>query len=263
MGFLGILFIGKAQDKGLRKTDGEFNTSSNNPNFVRFNFLALLAGKVSIEYERLLSERIGLGVSLSVKPKSDLTFKSTIIDIVNDQELNTLMNNFKTSSTSITPELRIYFSNRGHARGFYMAPFLQYSNFKFDVPYDFDVYVESNGEVYFERQEQISLQGNMHAYTAGISLGFNFRLSKNMYLDWRIFGPSYGMTTGNLKGNMFLDSDEQKGLDIGLRSLKSSLHDLPLKIEMDYSVDHNGASLDVRKSPWAGIRSGLSIAYKF
>ena len=236
--------------------------SLENPNFVKLNVMALAGGKFSLEYERVLTKRIGVAVAFNLRPEKGLPFSSKIMDLVDDDEVNSLLDGMKSSSIGFAPEVKFYLSKKGYGRGFYLAPFVKYAKFDYSAPYNFNYYFEENG--YSEqRNETIPLSGDLTTVTAGLSAGVNFKLSNRIFLDWRIIGPGYGLSKGTLGGDITLNQYEQDGLREQLGDLKESLNDLPLKFKMDYKVDGNGADITLNKSPWANIRSGLSISYKF
>ena len=235
-----------------------------NPNALKLNVISLATGKVSAEYERFLTNRISAGIAVTLKGKSGIPFKSSVTDLLEDEDqLVSLISGFKSSTTSFTPEVRFYTSGRGVGRGFYVAPYVKYAKFDFTAPYQFDVEIDAAGQTVYDRKEEIPLKGDLTSVTAGLSLGVNFKLAKKVYLDWRFFGPGYGTAKGGFAGQMALNSDEQDGLKEGLSELKTNLEDLPVKIKMDYTVNGEGADITINKSPWANIRSGLSIAYRF
>ena len=154
-------------------------------------------------------------------------------------------------------------ADRGTFRGLYLAPFLKYTSFGASIPYDFDVNVEYQGTQVYERTETIPLDANLSSFTAGVSVGINFQVSRNLYLDWRIIGPGFGIASGDVSGSTTLNEEEQRALRESLEEFKTDLNDLPLSIKIDYDVRADGADIDVKKSPWANVRSGLSIAYRF
>ncbi|WP_160067318.1 hypothetical protein [Sphingobacterium bovisgrunnientis] len=107
----------------------EIENTLEQPNFVKLNLLPLLGGKISVEYERVLSEKFAVGVALNLRPESELPFKSRIMDIVDDAEVNSLLDGMKSSSTAIVPEFKYYLSKKGYGQGFYLAPYVKYAKF--------------------------------------------------------------------------------------------------------------------------------------
>lgn len=255
-----ILLCGLSLSTQAQTADSITNDGKN---LVKFNAMSLIGGKISFEYERLLTNKIAVGTAISLRPNKGLPFASTVKDLVDDEDLNTLINGFSTSNYSITPEVRFYTSSKGPFRGFYIAPYVKYASYSASMPFDFDVDVDYEDTDIYSRTETIPLKGDVTAFTAGLSLGVNFKLSDSFFLDWRIFGPGYGTAKGDISGRMALDADEQAELRESLADLKESLEDLPLAIKIDYNVNSEGANINVQRSPWAGIRTGLSVAYRF
>lgn len=232
-------------------------------NMVKFNVLPLFGGKFAFEYERMLTDRISIGASLSFRPEQGVPFRSVVESFVDDEDLEDLVNDLKSSNVSFTPEVRFYMANRGAFRGLYVAPFLKYTSYGASLPYDYHVDVQYEGEEIYSRTETIPLDASLSSFTAGVSLGIHYQLSKDFYLDWRIIGPGFGFATGDVSGSTTLNAEEQQALRESLDDLKTDLNDLPLSIKIDYEVRPDGASMDVKNSPWANIRSGLSVGYRF
>lgn len=249
------VLVAQAQTTSVNEREGR--------NLLKVNMLTLVGGKFSLEYERLLTDRITVGAAISLRPDKGLPFTSTVKRIVDDEDINTLIDGFSSSNFSITPELRFYTSERGPFRGFYVAPYVKYASYATSLPYEFDVTVDYEGIELYNRKETIPLQGDIRSFTAGLSFGVNFKLARHIHLDWRILGPGYGSAKGDISGRLALNAQEQTALRESLADLKTDLADLPLGIEIDYDVHQDGAEIKVLRSPWAGIRSGLSIAYRF
>ncbi|WP_140937444.1 DUF3575 domain-containing protein [Sphingobacterium lumbrici] len=248
-----LLVLSNSQAQTIPSTENE------SLNMVKFNAMSLFGGKFSFEYERMLTNRIAAAAAISIRPNKGLPFRSTIKNFADDEELNQLIDEFSSSNFSITPEVRFYTSKRGPFRGFYIAPYVKYASYGASLPLDFDI--EETG--IYSRTETIPLKGDLTSFTAGVSCGVNFKLSRNIHLDWRIMGPGYGSAKGSVSGKMALDADEQSALRESLADLKTDMEDLPLSVKIDYDVNADGANIKVLRSPWAGIRSGLSIAYRF
>lgn len=123
--------------------------------------------------------------------------------------------------------------------------------------------IEYEGSPVYSRTETIPLHGDIRSFTAGVSVGFNFKLKDQFYLDWRIVGPGYGTARGDVSGRMTLDNNEQVALRESLDKLRSTLEDLPLSVKTEHHVHSEGADVTINRSPWAAIRTGLSIGYRF
>jgi hypothetical protein len=253
--FLSAPMIVKAQNSAASDGRGD--------NMAKFNVLALVSGKFAFEYERRLTDRISLGAGVSFRPDKGVPFRSMVESFVDDEDLEDLVNDLTTSNFSFTPELRFYMNDRGTFNGLYVAPYLKYTNYGAGFPFDFDVNVEYEGNEVYSRTETIPLDADFSSFTAGVALGINFELTDNLYLDWRIIGPGFGFAGGDISGSTTLNAEEQASLRESLEDLRTDLSDLPLSIKIDYDVRSDGADIDVKRSPWADIRSGLSIAYRF
>jgi hypothetical protein len=239
---------------GLSQTSNaqnEVNPVQEGKNLVKWNVGALLLKNFSFQYERAISKKISVAAGLRFAPKSNLPFKSRLESAIDDDDTWESIKDFKTGNFAITPEIRFYLGKKVF-RGFYVAPFVRYSNYTAEVPYTFDV--EAFGTT---RTETMPLSGDVTALTGGLLFGAQWKLSKLVYLDWWILGPNYGTSSGNISGKKTLNSDEQQAL----RESLEDLSDLPL-VKTKYTVDGEGAKVDF-DGPWAGLRAGLSVGFRF
>lgn len=220
-------------------------------NLVKWNAGALLFKNFSFQYERAVAKKISVAVGLRFAPKSGVPFPSLLEDLIDDEDAWNSIRDFKTGNFAITPEVRFYLG-QGVFKGFYVAPFVRYATYAADVPYTFDI--EAGGTT---RTETMPLSGNVNTFTGGVLFGAQWKLSKLVYLDWWILGPNYGTSSGNISGKKNLSSEEQDAL----RDALTDLDDLPL-VKTKYTVNSEGAKVDF-DGPWAGLRSGLSIGFRF
>ncbi|MNL11943.1 hypothetical protein D3C87_1327990 [compost metagenome] len=220
-------------------------------NLVKWNVGALLFKNFSFQYERAVAKKISVAVGVRLAPKSGVPFPSLVKDLIDDDETWNSIKDFKTGNFAITPEVRFYMG-QGVFKGFYVAPFVRYATYSADVPYTFDI--EAGGT---SRTETMPLSGNVNTFTGGVLFGAQWKLSKLVYLDWWILGPNYGTSSGNISGKKNLSSEEQDAL----RDALTDLDDLPL-VKTKYTVNSEGAKVDF-DGPWAGLRSGLSIGFRF
>lgn len=217
---------------------------------IKMNVAAIAFKSYSFQYEYALGKKISLALGYRFMPKSDVPFKSTINSLVDDEQTKTTIDNFKTSNFAITPEVRFYLG-KGVFNGFYVAPFLRYAKYNAEGPFDFQIEELNTTETMF-------FKGSVNTYTAGVLLGAQWKLSKLVYLDWWILGPSYGGSKGSLKGERDLNPLEQQELR---EQIGDFVDDLPI-VKATSSVDARGANIDF-KGPWAGLRAGLNIGFRF
>jgi len=166
--------------------------------------------------------------------------------MINDPATDKQLDQFETSNTAITPEIRFYLGKRA-MRGFYLAPFARYSTYQASLPFEFNV----NGTT-----QTMPLSGKLNTLTGGLLIGAQWKLGGRVYLDWWMLGPQYGSADGKLDGKRSLSADEQRELRLELQDLQ-----IPFA-ETTTTVDANGARLDI-KGPWAGVRAGLNLGIRF
>jgi hypothetical protein len=224
----------------------------NQQNIIKLNVAALFVKNFSIQYEHALGSRTSFALGMRFMPKSGLPIKSLIEDITDDPGTWRNAKNLRTGNFSLTPEIRYYLGN-GVFQGFYLAPFVKYTNYTAALPFEFDVTNPLTNEV---TTQMIPLEGSVHTYTAGLLIGAQWQLSKVLSLDWWILGPNYGASNGHVTGQKALNVYEQQYLRNELENL-----DPPLT-KTSYTVDENGTAVDF-KGGWAGVRAGLSVGIRF
>lgn len=229
LGILGISGV-KAQEK---------------TNLIKLNLLPLSVGNIALEYERSLGEGLSLNGTLSLRPKDQLPFRSWWESAIDDDY--NILGDAKLGAFSITPEIRFYIGHNDSFKGFYLAPFVKYSNYTLTTTLTVDEP---------EYQKKVPISGSLNAFTAGVAIGSQWRLAEDLYLDWRIIGPHYGFNNGTFEGKVELNADEQ-------REIKKQLHDFDVDIlRLKKEVDADGVTMTTQ-GPFAGIRTSLSVGYRF
>lgn len=239
------VFIGFSQ---TADSNDDFMTKNNN---VKISLTSLAFKNVQFQYERILTKRIGVVVGYSFISKGSVPFKSQINDLVSDDpDTKDMFNNAQLGYSAITPEVRFYLG-KGYGKGFYIAPF--YRHLKYDIS---DVNFTFSSDL--GPQEDIDMGGKLTANTFGLQFGAQFNLGKNIILDWWIAGPHYGTSKGDFAGvtDRTLTPFEQAELQKELDNI-----DLPIG-DIEAKANANGATIKI-SGPWAGIRSGLSLGYRF
>lgn len=234
---LAVLFFGIFAISGLKAQE--------KPNLIKLNLLPLAVGNVAIEYERPIQERISLNGTLSWWPTSGLPLKS-LWDSAIEDEYN-ILGNARLGAFSLAPEVRFYLGRKGAPRGFYLAPFLKYSNYRLSTTITVDQP---------EYQRSVTLSGALNAFTVGAAIGSQWRLSEAIYLDWRIIGPNYGFNNGQFDGKTPLNANEQK-------EIQKQLDDFDIEVlKLKKEVNADGVSIRTT-GPFGGFRTALSVGYRF
>lgn len=219
-------------------------------NLVKFNFSSLALGNFQFQYERALNRTFSLSLSYGFVPEGAVPYMETIEDQIDDEDLVNAINDATVSYNAITPEVRIYLG-KGYGKGFYFAPFYRYSKYNFkniDVTYAGESFVN----------QEMSFNGDLNGNSFGLMLGTQFNLGNRLILDWWIMGPHYGTSEGQLAGisDEPLTAFEQESLRMELEDLE-----IPL-VDTEYDVTEDGATISLN-GPWAGIRAGFSLGYRF
>lgn len=219
-------------------------------NSVKFNFTSLAFKNFQFQYERVLNKTFSVALSYAFIPDGDIPLKNTVERYADDPDLMTIINDAQLNYTSFTPEIRIYLG-KGYGKGFYVAPFFRSSKFNFkEVNFEYDT---DGGGTDF-----LTAQGTIKSNSFGLLLGAQFNLGKSFVLDWWIVGPHYGSSDGDISGvtTETLSQTEQQNLEDTLNDI-----DIPL-VDTEVEVFENGANLLI-DGPWAGIRAGLSLGFRF
>ena len=219
----------------------------NQKNLVKLNLLAFTFKSITVQYEREITRKTTVGLTLRAMPNSSLPFRSSIKKLINDPNTESQVDNFKTSNFAFMPEIRFYLGRKGAYHGFYIAPFFSYAHYTGNLPY---TYTDSGVN------KTIPLSGGNNTITGGLMFGAQWQLGKSFYLDWWMLGPHYGSSNGSISGKKSLSSSEQYALKSALDGIS-----IPL-LTTTNSVDANGATVYF-KGPWAGVRSGLCIGFRF
>jgi hypothetical protein len=244
-----------------QNSKNEASFFNDDQNLVKFNFGALALKNFSFQYERAVSKKIAVAMGLRFMPSSSLPFSSALEKQV-DAEAWDDIKHLKLSNFAVTPEVRFYMGKEAF-RGFYLAPFVRYSNHP-AKGVSFSYTYSTQEDPLNEKDGSIVLNGNLSTFTGGLLIGSQWKLSKAVYFDWWILGPQYGSSSGKISGNSDHDfsAEEREALSEELTILKTDLNDSFLNIKSDYQVEGDRASMKI-KGPWAGVRAGLCLGYRF
>lgn len=216
-------------------------------NMVKLNLPALALKNISIQYERAVARKVTIAGTFRYMPTGSIPLKSMFNNLADDPDTERQLNNLKVGNIAFIPEVRYYFSKKGAFRGFYLGLFANLARYNAEIPFEYD-----NAGV----TKTIPMSGHLTAITGGLMIGAQFKLGGKVYLDLWALGPNYGSSSGKLSGQKSMNASEQQSLRDEFRDT-----DIPLT-KFTYTVDGNGATIDF-KGPWAGIREGICIGFRF
>ena len=220
------------------------NSADEKMNIVKTNVTAYAFRNVNLTYERIINQKFSVAIGFGSMGKGSVPFSKSYIK---DTELS----NVEVSLTNFTIEPRIYLG-RGYGHGFYLAPYYRYSSFNAD-----NIVLTGN---YGMGDVPLKISGKASGNSAGLMVGAQWFLGKsdNWVLDFWMAGGHYGKGNGDFRGtsNRTLSPAEQQELKKKIDGL-----DIPF-VKYTSTTDANGANILV-DGPWAGVRSGLSVGYRF
>lgn len=222
-------------------------------NIIKTNLTAYAFRNYNLTYERSLLKWLSLSVSYGQIPEGKIPFSSQFFDTEEEPEFD--VNSAQLSNTQFTIESRFYLG-KGYGRGFYFAPYYRQTKIKMsDVVYN----------MYFDAIDDdvpVTFSGNITGNGFGLMLGSQWALgkNKNWVIDFWIVGGHYGTGDGNFDGitDRILTPQEQAQLQESLEDIDLSGSDF----ETTITTNARGVNM-VLTGPWAGLRSGLSLGYRF
>lgn len=222
-------------------------------NLIKFNVTAAFIKNYSLQYERILSRNVSLGVAVRVMPETGIPYSDNIIKWfdITDPDAQNVIENAIVGNYAITPEVRFYTGKKRYGNGFYFSLFYRYGHYTVDnaiVPYTNDL----------DEDITLSSSGNVSSHTGGFMIGAQWALGKHLCLDWWILGPHFGISSGDMNSLPSAPLSEVDQQDIA-----DSLNEIDIPM-FDQTVNVTADKVNmVFDGPWGGIRAGLSIGFKF
>lgn len=239
-----ILFFSLLMSTALFSQETSQKPSQEKMNIVKTNVTAFAFRNVNLTYERVINQKFSVAVGFGTVSKGSVPFMNSF---VKDNELSDV----EVGVTNFTIEPRIYLG-KGYGRGFYLAPYYRFTSFNAD-----NIKLDKN---YGLGNVPVKISGKATGNSAGLMVGAQWFLGKsqNWVLDWWMVGAHYGKGKGDFRG------DSSRPLSpIEQQELKKELDNLDIPfVKYSTTTDANGATINV-DGPWAGLRSGVSLGYRF
>lgn len=219
-------------------------------NIIKTNVTAYVFRNLNLSYERVISDKFSLLASVGYIPKGPIPFINVVLDKGDD------LRDLKMAHQSYTLEGRYYF-NGGRGEGFYVAPYVRHSIL--EAPsHQFDFTLED--AVTGNQVVEMTFSGKANSINGGLMLGKQWFMGKNdnVIVDFWILGGHFGKGLGDFyaRTSRPLTASEQQ-------QAQQELEDLNV-VFFKYTVKTHENGADIRlDGPWGGLRSGLSIGYRF
>jgi hypothetical protein len=244
--FFSIPMFGKSQNR---------NGDDYDKNILKINLTGIFLKNYGIQYERMLTRKTSFALGLSTMPNTTIPYYEKLeLDFEDFSPSDLTVGNY-----AITPEIRFYMGKNEGARGFYFAPYFRYANHDIGIKkieFTFEDPEISNETIV----KSATLSGNIKGMSAGAMVGAQWKLGNSIYLDWWIAGASYGKSNSNLSILTPINADEIDGLRTELQGQLDEINTSNIKTTLN--VNSEGASVDI-KGPWASLRAGLLLGFRF
>lgn len=212
---------------------------------VKLNVAALGFRNISLQYEKPFHEKMSAGLGVRIQ------IPRVLPSIVGGTEEGTGSIESRLTGYALTPEFRFYPGSKGAPKGFYIAPYLRYTNWKISTE---STYIDANNVT-----QNYDLTGKFTGIGGGLMIGMQWLVGDKFSIDWWIMGGHYGTAKTTLKG---------KNED-GSWSLQEQA-DIAAELEA-YNVPFGTTSYEVTSKdvefnwhmPFLGLRPGLALGWAF
>lgn len=220
------------------------NSSGEKMNIIKTNVSAFAFRNINLTYERIINQKFSVAVGFGTLTKGNIPFAKSYLKDTEFSDMEVGMSNF-------TIEPRIYLG-KGFGKGFYLAPYYRHSSVKAD-----HVTLQGN---YDNEDVTVNISGKASANSGGLLMGVQWFLGRNenWVLDLWIVGAHYGGATGSFRGTTSrpLTQEQQDQLKQQIDEIE-----VPL-VKYKTTTDANGVTIALN-GPWTGVRSGISVGYRF
>ena len=226
-------------------------------NLIKTNLFSLALNNYNLTYERAITKKLSISAGYRTMPKGTAPLKKYIEDYVgrNDFEINS----FQLGNTALTLEGRLYLG-RKTLNGFYLSPYLRYTDYSFVFPITHPQNISSGGAI---NNPAILLTGNVQALCGGLMMGVQSNLSKRLVMDVTIIGAHFGNSKGVLTASNITPALTGQDLIDFQQTINDYQEVGPYKFVGTVYPDGTGAEQKAN-GPWIGIRTlSFTLGYRF
>jgi hypothetical protein len=222
-------------------------------NTVKLNFFSLAAKELSLQYERTLSDHMGVAVQVGYMFPINIPgkfFTDTGIAGSEGQNFQPLSGKF-TGGFQVTPEFRYYFKGEGN-KGFYIAPYIRWASYGMSMN---AVYRKDSASPY----RSYEWKGNYSLLHGGLMIGSQHHIGNHFTLDWWIIGVGAGKSKITMKATGDFSDLSQNEFQ---SDINDNLKNMPLIKDVSASLTPTEANLSIGLLG-VGLRTGLCLGYRF
>jgi hypothetical protein len=223
-------------------------------NVAKIGVGSILNSTINLEYERVLNDNssvlgeIGIGIPADI---GDAVFTATGVDGTTAEGIT--VTEGKASSFYFVGEYRYYTKGEG-ARGFYVAPYLKFSNYSFDITGEYNNTASGISDIPAE------INTNMFVATIGAGIGYQWLINDKFAINWNIVGLGASLNTVNAEFSA-ADNDVFEEWESEVRAF---LDEIPSGSNIDLSSNNETRTIEGTGGFFfPNVRVGVSLGYAF
>lgn len=225
-------------------------------NIIKYNLSGLAVKYHALQFERVLNPKQSFALTVGFSPSNSLPFKDRLIELYGDDaQARTAIESTNFEKFTLTTEYRLYLSGKA-PQGFYLAPFLRYSNMQMSQQYSF---VDSDNTAH-----NPVISGSFKGFGGGMLAGAQWALGKSVVLDLWLAGPFIGTQKASFNGVNDRAIINTAGLKADIESVDIPLWNLSANVTNQNIGGSNKGVIDVTlDGPFVGVRMfGLALGIR-
>lgn len=230
-------------------------TAFSQKHYIKWNFISCVAKTFSVSYEYVIQPNLSLQLQTGFypyqktpKPYIDFPFG----EFASYSQSTTTIHAW---GFSLTPELRIYTTQKQNSQGFYYGPYLRYFNYLFNTQSGFVLLEDFSGM----ELGNFTFTGKGHyaAIRPGFQIGYKWNISKHFCMD--LFT---GINIGKKKAKM--DVVVLEATNATSTQIQGLLHNVaPVFNSGGVSIQDSTHYQIKSTNISAGFRSGFTLGFMF
>ncbi len=210
-------------------------------NRFKVGLTGFVCSQINLKYERVLTPRASLQMTVGYRPNLGLTLFNKILDGTNVDN--------KLSGIVLNPEFRWYFKkDTDTPKGWYTGVFVDYYRYTLNATSEYDNFDDE-------------LRLRLRSASIGVMLGAQWYLSDRVSIDWYITGLG---VSSNLISARYSTNDPGFDVDQTIEDINETLQDTAPWLA-DLIVDQISDLTFSASVPFGFVRfrTGLSLGYSF